>query len=205
MLPAWSELPVVVAGCGPSFDADQSDAISRAARAARCRVIAVNNAYQVLMPIDILLAADAGWWTLHLVDVNTMHPRVERVSADLKAQEYGCQWLPTAAGRGLAPSGAPYVMRGTSSGYQAAGLAIQRGARRLILVGMDCCASDDGELHWHEAHPGPLNRLPPFELWRDEWESLLEPATARGIELVNCSGRTSIRTLRRSTLAAELA
>ena len=97
-----------------------------------------------------------------------------------------------------------YVRTGRNGGYQAAHLAIQRGARRLLLVGLDHRAADDGRTHWHEAHPRPTPPEAYANLMLPCWRTLVQPTSALGVTIVNVTPGSAIDCFRRSTLAAEL-
>jgi len=202
MLPIY-ENAVVVCGSGPSFNKEAARIVTAARRAKRVHVIAVNDTYRILESPHVVYAADEPWWRLHSRAVSQACKDSAWLSSDVNSRAHGAGWLPTKPGAGLAPERAPYVMRGTSSGFQAVGLAIMRGARRIILAGMDCQASEDGAAHFFGEHPQQLNRFHPFEVWREEFDGLAEPARARGIDIVVC-GRTAIGKLRHGDLREEV-
>lgn len=76
---------------------------------------------------------------------------------------------------------------GGNSGFQAINLAIQFGARRIVLVGFDM-RSDLG-LHWHGHHGKGLNnpKLRNFIAWRRTLDRAAAQVKGLGIEMLNAS------------------
>jgi hypothetical protein len=163
-------------------------------------VIVVNDNYRRVPSADVLFAMDTPWIKLHSEDIAKL--TMLKWSADVRASHYGFTFIPSQPGRKLL--GQP-VCRGSSSGFMAAQVAIELcGARHVILVGMDCKRDKNGRAHYFGDHPKPLSNPQPFQIWADEWDSIVDPCAARGVDIVNCSLDTAIRTMRRSTLQEEL-
>lgn len=201
----WQHRTVVIVGSGPSLTDYQCDAISSRRAADACRVIVTNDNYRRVPNADILFAGDHPWWRVWVADVAKVAPKIERWSCEPKCREYGAQIWPATPGRGIAERSENAIKRGSSSGFMAVGLAIKFQARHIVLVGMDCKRSQDKKNHWFGDHD--LKKLPspqPFDLWRDEFNSLAEPAIKLGIRIVNCTIDTAITTLPRSKLEVEL-
>lgn len=76
------------------------------------------------------------------------------------------------------------VGHGGNSGFQAVNLAVQWGARRIVLVGFDYRAGP--ERHWHGRHEGGLNNPDDGQLKR--WAATLDAQAQRladlGVELL---------------------
>lgn len=200
----WQHRPVVIVGSGPSLSDDQCATIAARRAADACRVIVTNDNYRRVPNADILFAGDHPWWRVWSADVTKVAPSIERWSCEPKCREYGAQIWPATPGRGIAGPGESTIKRGSSSGFMSVGLAIKFQARHIVLVGMDCKRSKDKQAHWFGDHPKKLPSPQPFDLWRDEFDSLAEPAAKLGIRIVNCTIDTAIRLLPRSTLEAEL-
>lgn len=204
-IPDFRFRPVVIVCSGPSLSDEQCEYITRRRADDACRVIVVNDNYRRVRNADILFAADPPWWRLHARQVAEYAVQMARWSCEPTCREWGCNYWPAEAGKGIADRSTSAVKRGSSSGFMAVGLAIKFGARHIILVGADCKRDGSGRAHWFGDHP--RERLPapqPFELWREEFDSLAAPAADLGINLVNCSADTALRLIRRSTLQAEL-
>lgn len=208
----------VVVGSGPSLSVTDIDLIFQT----KCMIgdewltiIAVNDAYRVTAgDTDILYACDYPWWRYHcqmydrtgVPGILFICPEAKRYSGEpMAVSEFGCELVQMRAGRGIAPIGSDYVMRGYGSGFQAVGLAIKLGARRIALLGMDCKRADDGRSHFFGEHPPELPNPQPFQTWVEDFDSLAAPATELGIEIVNCSRDSAITELEKMDLGKWLA
>jgi hypothetical protein len=200
----WPSRPVVIVGSGPSLSDAQCGLIQDRRAADACRVIVINDNYRRVPNADILFAGDQPWWRIYSADVAKVAPNIERWSGEGSCREFGCHVWPIGPGRGIAPDSESQIRRGSSSGFMAVGLAVKFRARHIVLVGMDCKRSKDNKAHWFGDHPSKLPSPQPFDMWRDEFESLVAPAAERGINIVNCTIDTAIRNMRRSTLECEL-
>lgn len=89
---------------------------------------------------------------------------------------------------------------GGNSGFQALNLALQFGARRVILVGFDMHLADG--VHWHGRHAANLNNPTAASLAR--WAALLDrqaPAIAAlGVEVLNASPASALTAYRKVPL-----
>jgi hypothetical protein len=200
----WQHRPVVIVGSGPSLSDEQCATIAERRAADACRVIVTNDNYRRVPNADILFAGDHPWWRVWAADVAKVAPKIERWSCEPKCREYGAKVWPAVPGRGIAERSENAIKRGSSSGFMAVGLALKFQARHIALVGMDCKRSKDSRAHWFGDHPKKLPSPQPFDLWRDEFDSLSQPAAKLGIRIVNCTIDSAIRLLPRSTLEVEL-
>ena len=149
----WPGATVVVAATGPSLTPDV---------AAHCRglpAIAVNDAWRLLPWADILYSCDGPWWVKHdgapgfAGERWSSHDDGTNDKSAIAAR-FG---LTLVAGRtGDTFSRDPGVIHyGSNSGFQAIGLAILMGARRIVLVGYDMQVVE-GRRHFFGDHPAPL-------------------------------------------------
>jgi hypothetical protein len=76
---------------------------------------------------------------------------------------------------------------GGNSGFGAINLAVQFGARRIILVGFDMRI--DKGIHWHGPHKGGLTNpnAKNVERWRRVIEEAAPILGALGVEVINAS------------------
>lgn len=93
---------------------------------------------------------------------------------------------------------------GGNSGFQALNLALQFGARRIILVGYDLRV--DKGVHWHGPHPRGFNNPAASNCarWRkilDDQAPLLE---AIGVDVINASAVSSLTAFRKLPLRQAL-
>lgn len=76
---------------------------------------------------------------------------------------------------------------GGNSGFQALNLAVQFGAKKVILVGFDMRI--DRGVHWHGRHPGHLNnpREANFVKWREAFNESAPTLADMGVTVINAS------------------
>lgn len=86
------------------------------------------------------------------------------------------------------------IGHGFNSGFQALNLAIQFGARRIVLVGYDMAVGADDALHWHGRHgKGLLNPRPRIlEVWRRHLDEQAPLLRSWGVEVVNASTQSAL-------------
>ena len=165
-------------------------------------MIVVNDAFRRVPNADALVAADLPWWNVNQYDIDRICPTIEKWSIDKRIKERGGFHYQAESGTGISTGDLP--RRGSSSGFQAIGLAIKWGAKHICLIGFDAKRGADGRAHYFGDHPKRLSVPQPFELWQREYDSLAEPAEKAGIRIAQCSIDTATKLLPRSTLAAEL-
>lgn len=212
----WDGATVAIVGCGPSLSDTQCDRLLAAHAIGTIRVIAVNRAWERTPFADLLWGCDARWW-----DWESGKRALQQFAGVAATQDSRAavsyprlKWL-EASEDPDAPEGSAerhggydarpgYVRTGRNGGYQAAHLAIQRGAARLLLVGFDHRAADDGRTHWHERHPRPTSADVYANLMLPCWRTLVRPAADLGVRVVNVTPGSAIDCFSPSTLAAEL-
>lgn len=93
---------------------------------------------------------------------------------------------------------------GGNSGFQALNLAVQFGARRIVLVGYDM-RTDKG-LHWHRDHPRGMNNPSARNVarWRRVTDEAAEVLRALGIEVFNASPVSALTAYRKMSLTEAL-
>ena len=192
--PIWSGETIVILACGPSLTQEQVDQCRENAR-----IIAINDSYRLHRAADILYACDARWWEWYYNAIavwpeflgvkiglawdaqnNTMYPGWNSIDATAA----GIFRLAATGETGLESD--PQGLRtGKNSGYQAINLAVHLGAERIVLLGYDMQAKD-GKHHWFGNHPDNVPP-PPYELFMEPFESLVEPLKELKIEIYNAT------------------
>jgi len=125
----------------------------------------------------ICFAMDQTWWRQYGHEVKKIS--CERISSSSMSARYGASLIPRR------PKSKPVKdgVSGNNSATCAAELAYIRGAREIILVGVDCTA-DGKRNHHHDDHPEPLkNRIRTRE-WLDDWKRFI---TLNDVRVVNTS------------------
>jgi hypothetical protein len=186
---AWPGQTVVILGGGPSLSQAQVDRVAAAQVRGACKVIAINNAYQIAPWAELLYFCDEKWWTWHKDragyrsftgrKVTLENPRLCQTEPAVHAlRNYG--WGP-----GLCEI-RDGVYTGRNGGYQAINLAVHLGARRIVLLGFDMRAVR-GRTQWHDEHPVK----DPVDVYQVQmmpcFETLPPALERRGVEVLNAS------------------
>jgi hypothetical protein len=198
--PQWQGQTVALIASGPSAKKSNIAALE-----GHTRVLAINESYQLCPFADALYACDAHWWRLKLGvpefhglkisqdrEACKLYPDVKRVIVDrfsnsIQLEEPG------------------KVGAGGNSGFQALNLAVQFGAKRIILVGYDMRV-DLGE-HWHKRHPMPLSNPHPNDnlpRWRAAIDGAAPTLKQLGIMVYNCSSVSLLRSYPKTTIEEAL-
>lgn len=206
-LAGWKpDSTAVLLASGPSLTPEQIEYIRPRRAFGDLWVGGVNDAYRICPFLDLLYAADDGWWQHH-ADSLAVAPWTikacyvpsggegrERTPADIAAmrERLDLRCIPgtQAPGISLNPS---TVHLGQHSGFQLLNIAIQAGAKRIILLGFDYRLADDGARHWFGDHPAHLNRDSPYQRFMYELEHAAPGIRDAGVEVVNCSPGSALR------------
>lgn len=177
--PDWSGQAAAIVASGASATVE-----SVAQLRGRVRVIVVNTSYQLAPWADVLYACDLKWWDWHK---GAPEFAGLKVCHEIKAAErYGLnradldQNEETKSQLSMTPG---VLGRGGNSGYHAFNLALQFGARRIGLLGLDFCGR-----RWHGSHPnGREQAADTLERWRVRFDAAAGEAKAIGADVVNLS------------------
>lgn len=168
----------------------------------RCRVIAINDSYRLCPWADVLYGADWDWWQHHEYaqgfdgerwTVNMGKPGWARLaySNGLKVIK-GIKEVRLSDDRET-------LYTGNNGAFQAMNLAIMSGAKKIILLGVDM-QHIDGKSHWFGDHPKKLKQTRNFGIFRECFRKVRRELELRGIEVVNCSPRTTLNCFRKEKL-----
>lgn len=83
---------------------------------------------------------------------------------------------------------------GGNSGFQALNLAVQWGAKRILLIGFDMSLS--GGIHWYGKNTWQNANNPNdsnFRRWIDAFEGAAALLKSLGVEVINCSPVSAIK------------
>lgn len=200
----WSGDAVCIIASGPSLTPeDVAYARDRAPR-----VIVINNTWKLCPSADLLYAADCRWWkspnapapgeftgerwtTPKGWDAPEDKPRLAKLHA-----------VETIPGAGVTTK--PPLFQGMNSSFQAMGLAVWFGAKRIVFLGLDL--STAGGSHWHGDHGHNLSNPSPATLGGFA-KCFMEAAPALntlGVTVVNSSARTALNAFPRVPLREAL-
>lgn len=194
--PDWSgEVAAVVASGGSLRQADLD--LLRG----RVRAIAVNRSFELAPWADALYGADPTFWQHYPAAREFAGLRI--TSDDGAARHWGLRRITVEAGVHMLRLSPPGIVgSGGNSAFQALNLAVQWGARRILLLGLDLC----GE-HWHAAHPAPLKnpRAHTLAKWRRRFDHAADDLRRLGVDVINCSPSSALTAYPKMTVAAALA
>jgi len=191
--PDWSGYVVVIVASGPS--AKQVD-LSVLAQKSRVRVVAIKESHRLCRP-DAIYGCDRAWWHANrgLPDycglrvaydplLSEQYPFIHLIKIDLHSD------VVLLDKPGLLGSGG-------NSGFQALNLAVQFGARQIVLVGFDM--HDKSGPHWYGRNEwmGASNPMESnFHRWRHAFKLSAPILGNLGIDVANATRYSEMRSFR---------
>lgn len=166
-------------------------------------MIGINRSWELAPWADLLYAADDAFWVTYdgVPDFRGL-----RVSPGPRAvRRFGLcpvDLLPVNHPDVNGLSRARGVLaRGGHSGHQVIDLAVQLGACRLLLLGLDF-----SEGNWHGPHVAGLrhSRQDTLDKWRRRVDDLAPLLRDRGVDVINCSAISRLTAYRRATVEEAL-
>jgi hypothetical protein len=190
----YKDKTVAIIASGPSLTKDDCDLI----KSYKWPTIVINDSYRIAPFADVLYACDGSWWDVH-------YPRVkEDYSGELWTQDkniankYNINYVKSANKAGLGVDN--IIHQGANSGYQCINLAYLWGAKRIVVIGLDCSADPSGKTHWFGLHQVGLSNSHPFSRWISSFNVLATDLKKHNIEVINASRRTSLTCFDRRAL-----
>lgn len=172
----WEGETCVIVGTGPSITQEQVDYCR-----GKARMIVVNDAFKLAPWADVLWGCDGKWWNWHSQEAVKF--KGERITLDVTIPWQWAELMHNSGAEGYDER--PWCIRtGSNGGFQAAHLAIHRGAKKILLIGFDH-RGEPGNTHFFGDHPDKI--VSPYEFFIKKWGSLVGPARERGIEIINCT------------------
>lgn len=172
----------------------------------RATVIAVNDAVRYATFAAALVASDRQWWEAH-----RGVPWFTGLKYCLEPAAVG-RWPDVLVPRKSGHEGIefdPMALRtGRNSGGAAIGIAVHFGAARILLLGYDCGPDKKGREHfWPERggkHAPGLRNGSPYSVFKQTFQTMVQPLKAAGISVVNCSRETHLQCWPRADLRVAL-
>lgn len=162
---------VAVLATGQSMSQEVADSV----RELPC--IAVNDAFRLAPWAAMLIAADKRWW-----DANP--EAMGFAGLKISSQPGAVNYLRPSGSMGFDPDPSR-IRTGGNSGYQAVHVAIQAGAKRILLLGFDMHGTHYFGPHTKKVGGRALGNPNPekFRVWLDRFGGLAN----RGAEIINCT------------------
>lgn len=138
----------------------------------------------------MLYACDSRWWKEYAEEVAGFAGERWMLGPTFACQP-GVSQIEGADMPGI--SGNPRrIFTGGNGGYQAIGLAVLWGARRIVLLGYDMQRAG-GRAHWHADHNEQrLGNPHDFETWRARLAVAASDLRHLGVEVINASRETAL-------------
>lgn len=198
--PDWSADAVAIVASGPSAKQANPGQLQ-----GRAKVIAIKKSIELVPFADAVYGCDYPWWKS--VQGLPGFKGLRLSYAPRACDQYGCVRvdIPKPIGDELLFEKVGAVGGGGNSGFQALNLAVQLGAKRILLVGIDC--QDRSGVHWYGrngwhggSNPGESN----FRRWRAAFMTAARQLEQRGVEVVNASPLTDVKAFPKISIAETL-
>jgi len=193
--PDWRGEAVAIVGSGPSIKKTDLSVLKD-----RIHVIAIKVAVDLCPYADVCYGCDAPWWIdrkglpafsglkiHHGVAANFL-PNMHRCEIEMSSDNMLVE-MPMKIGNG------------GNSGFQALNLAVQFGAKDVILIGMDC--HDRGGVHWYGRNTW-LNANNPmgtnFVRWMKGFDTARKDLDRLGVTVINSSMESEVKSFRKASL-----
>jgi hypothetical protein len=190
----WRDEIAAIVASGPSTKKADYRALE-----GHARVLAIKDNVDLCPFADAVYGCDGAWWRNRLGlpkfprlkiaydgHVRTQYPDIKLVTLAKFGKEFSDRLISEPPGE---------VGCGGNSGFQAFNLAIQFGARRILLLGFDM-NEKHSELHWYGRNNGPGQYNPDagnFKRWRGAFIGAVAELSSLGVEVVNCSPVSTLK------------
>lgn len=204
--PDWQGQYVAVIGGGASIKRSDVDLLR-----GRLRVVTINESHQLAPWADALYSCDGKWWKLRRAEWQKF-PGMKITADDVAVKEFSelrkLRFKPTEPGnyvRHLLLDEWGEIGTGQGSGFQVINWLAQLTVKGIALLGFDGCIVDN-KVHWHGSHPMELNNPDnsTFVAWKRWLENAAPKLSDLGIEVINCSMKSTVGCFLRIEPAATL-
>ena len=181
-------------GSGPSLSREDVQRV----RELDLRSIAINTIAIDYAPwSDFVYAADTAWWTKYY---GCLVRSSCKITCNDSVQFADVHLLRNTGIKGFDPD-SRCIRTGQNSGYQALHIALQTGASRVLLLGIDMTIEHG--LHCHGPHPKGLSNPTEkyFQRCLTHWGDLRKAADSIGCEVINCSRFSKLECFPKMTLS----
>ena len=206
----WPEFhggTVAILASGPSMTRAQCDLV----RETQWTAVAINETWRLAPWAHILYGCDWQWWAERAparaefdgLRVTGTVPKSNNRPHLPKAMEWQAallNFIPVRSGSAVPLWKGPHVGAGSNSAFQVANWVARCGAKRIVLLGVDCHSPNS---HWHAAHghPGAWAQKPNLMgSWMQAWKNAEPEFKKRGICVMNCSPGSALTVFPRASI-----
>lgn len=199
-LPDWRDECVAIIASGPSTAKVNIQSLRN-----RIHVIAIKRTVELCPFADMVYGCDAAWWqsVQGLPDYKGLKVSWREGGAQQFADVHPVDIEKTTDRLLFDRPGV--VGSGGNSGFQALNIAVQAGARGILLIGFDM--SDRSGAHWYGRNNW-INANNPtddnFRRWQKSFEIAAGQLKARDIQVFNASPASALRCFEKKTIDAAL-
>lgn len=183
--PDWRGDTAVIVGTGPSAAAEPLERVR-----GQAKVFVIKSSWMLAPWADALYGLDRGWWIANKGAAQfkgmkfSPSPTVCRIYPDVREIRLKARAEILTAQTGVIGCG--LKSGGGHSGFQAINLAVQFGAKRILLVGFDMTLANGA--HWHKDYRGVAKPDAGRVLaWREAMDDCAPQFTALGVDVINCT------------------
>ena len=214
---------VVILATGPSLNEEQVNYVSHARAQGGCRVITINNSYQLAPWADIHVACNDNWWDYYWKNDEVLrNMKADRYTRyKHQADKFGIHYIDSIVKDGLSKD--PSVIHiNKGSGPIAINIATLSGFKKIILLGHDMKFANDYNgrqkkvgstpRHYFGEYPKEMQHFPQSKEsisnngviigLIDAYNGMVKDL--EGIDVVNCTPGSHLPTFRKSNLMNEL-
>lgn len=151
----------------------------------KAKFIAVNESWRLCPWTSAIYGCDGAWWRKN--DGVKSFGGLKVTQEAEASRQFDLALVKLVRGFDAFRSDGVSIGDGGNGGFQALNLAINWGAKRILLVGYDMSLAN-GE-HWHGRHPQGLNNPKEHNIRR--WLSA-RWSTPEGVEIINCNPNSAL-------------
>lgn len=198
----WPNSDGIIIGTGPSLTDEQLDWAMTMKKERGWHLFGVNNIYERLPWIDVLLSCNIEWWDHYWPRSVWLRqgPFAKWTWDQPTSFKYGINYIEGRWGDSLSVN-PRYIHYGHASGYQALGIAYHYGVRRMYLLGYDMKYPPGEKRHYFGEYPKPLQHFPRTGP-QGEFTGLIRQfetidCEALGLEVLNCTPGSALTHFRK--------
>jgi hypothetical protein len=165
-------------------------------------IIAVNMAYKLGDWIDVLFFGDDDFWKTRKEEIIAFNGlRVSFESEKIRDSRVKLVARNPRKKQGITFAPAGLLSWNFNSGAAAINLAIQFGAKRIILLGFDMQLDQNNNQHWHKVYSSPLDVIKEsMKKHLQGFSVIAKDIEGTGIEIINCSLNSAIQCFRKANI-----
>lgn len=209
--PDWTGRACAVVASGPTAKKENLELLR-----GNMPVIAIKETYELCNWCDVVYGCDAAWWKFRagLPKYNGLkvtwdganlnqYPDIKKIKIDASQDRIypveRRQYRMVFDTLGI-------VGGGGNSGFQAVNLAVQFGAKKIVLIGFDM--HDRSGVHWYGRNGWTGGGNPDetcFRRWRLDFDRAAADLEMIGVEVINATPNTALTCFRRGTIEQVIA